>query len=96
MLISPGAVKKLNFLQENASTSNVPLPYRGSGFVREARAHLEAFGSKKLAGNNSPLFFTAPQMKVPDGRFDVTVGQELFQSHVLNLDFHSGHFWVTD
>jgi hypothetical protein len=95
MLITPGAVKKLNLLQENASTSNVPLPYRGSGFIREAHAHRETFGSQKLAGDNSPLFFAPPQMKVPNGVFDVTVGQELFQSHVLTLDFHSGHFWMT-
>lgn len=95
MLISPGAVKKLNLLQENASTSNVPLPYRGSGFIREAHAHRETFGSQKLAGDNSPLFFAPPQMKVPNGVFDVTVGQELLDAHILNLDFHSGHFWIT-
>ena len=95
MLISPAAVQKLNLVQENISTSNVPLPYRGSGFIREAHAHREAFGSQKLAGDNSPLFFTTPQMKVPNDGFDVTVGQELLDAHILNLDFHSGHFWMT-
>lgn len=44
---------------------------------------------------NAALFFAVPQMRVPDGALDGTVGTGLLTVHVLYLDLHSKHFWMT-
>jgi hypothetical protein len=96
MLIYPTAVDKLGLKSESATSATQLFPYTDGGVtMKEAHARKEAFGSKELAGNG-PLFFATAQVHVPDGMFDGTVGQGLLAGHVVYLDFHSNHFWMTN
>jgi hypothetical protein len=94
MLIYPTSVDKLGLNAEVTSQKKRFFPYTDDGVnMFEATAKTEGFGQRSLA-SNTPLYFAAPEVHLPDGMFDGTVGQELFAHSILNLDFHNMKFWI--
>lgn len=94
MLIYPESVDKLDLRQTSGVNQTEIFPYTDGGIpMRESRAKVESFGRKALA-HNTALFFATPQVHVPDGQFDGTVGAGLLVGHVVTIDFHSQHFWL--
>jgi hypothetical protein len=53
-----------------------------------------SFVGKDLA-SDAPLYFATPQVHLPDGMFDGTVGVELFTGHSVTFDFHANRFWIS-
>ncbi len=92
MLIYRDSVAKLGLQQENTATATRFFNFTDGGVpMRESKAHTEAFGHDVLA-RNVALFFATPQVHVPDGMFDGTVGAGLFVGHVIHLDLHANHY----
>ncbi len=96
MLIYPDSVGKLGLQAASGVNATQFFKYTDGGVpMREGNAHTEAFGSKALA-HNTAIFFATPQVHVPDGMFDGTVGAGLLIGHVVNIDLHSKHFWIAN
>ncbi len=96
MLIYPEAVAKLSLQASSGVNATQFFKYTDGGVpMLEGKASSESFGSKALA-HNVAVFFTTPQVHVPDGNFDGTVGLGLLNGHVVYLDLHSKHFWMTN
>ncbi len=95
MLIYPTSVERLGLSDQAASAKKRFFPFTDGGVdMMEGAANAESFGTKVLK-QNAAIYFATPKVHVPDGMFDGTVGQELFAGHVLTLDFHAHHFWLT-
>lgn len=95
MLIYLAAIAKLDLQTQSGVNAIQFFNYMEGGVaMREGKAKTEAFGSKAL-GHNAALFFAVPQMHQPDGSVDGTVGAGLLTGHVLYIDLHSKHFWMT-
>jgi hypothetical protein len=96
MLIYPEAIAKLDLSATSGVNATQFFKYTDGGVsMREGKARSESFGSKALA-HNVALFFTTPQVHQADGLFDGTVGLGLLNGHVVNIDLHSQHFWLTN
>jgi hypothetical protein len=96
VVIYPDSVAKLDLQEENKAGLTQFFHYTDGGVsMREARIHTEAFGPKVLS-HKAALFFATPQVHVPDGMFDGTVGLRLLIGHVITLDLHSQHFWIAN
>ena len=95
MLIYPPSVGKLGLTDQQASLVRRKFPFTDGGVeMIEGSASKEAFGDNVL-GKNVAVYFATRKVHVPDGMFDGTVGNELFLGHVLTLDFHANHFWIS-
>jgi hypothetical protein len=96
LLIYPPSVDKLGLADATSTTNKRFFKYTDDGVeMLEAHAKTEAFGQRILA-KGAPLYFATPAVHLPDGLFDATVGQELFQHSVLSLDFHDMKVWMAD
>lgn len=96
LVVYPTSVNKLGLQQENTATATRFFNYTDGGVaMREGHVSKEAFGSTVLA-RNAGVFFATPTVHVPDGMFDATAGAGLFAGHVLHIDLHSNHFWMTN
>ena len=96
MLIYPAAVAKLDLQSASGVNATQFFKYTDGGVaMRESKAASESFASKAL-GHQVSLFFATPQVHVPDGNFDGTVGLGLLTGHVVYVDLHSQHFWMTN
>ena len=94
MLIYPTSVDKLGLADQQKSTKKRNFPYTDGGVdMVEGQAATESFNSKTLL-KNATLYFATPDVHLPDGMFDGTVGQELFEGHKLTFDFANQHFWI--
>lgn len=95
ILIYPTSVGKLGLANQAASARKRFFPFTDGGVdMLEGAANAETFGTMVLKKDAS-LYFATPKVHTPDGMFDGTVGHELFAGHVLMLDFHAHHFWLT-
>jgi hypothetical protein len=95
ILIYTAAVPKLDLQTASGVNATEFFPYTDGGVaMREGRAKLESFGSKSMA-RNAALFFAVPQMQAPAAGIDGTVGAGLLTGHVVYVDFHSHHFWMS-
>lgn len=95
MLVYPPSVAKLGLTTQSGSNTQEFFPYTDDGVqMVKAQADTEAFGSHVLA-KKVPVYFATPDVHLPDGLFDGTVGHELFKGIVLTLDFHSNHAWIS-
>jgi hypothetical protein len=95
MLVFPTSVEKLGLSTEAASTHKRYFPFTDGGVdMLEATAASESFGDTPLL-TKATLYFATEKVHTPDGTFDGTVGQELFAGHVVTMDFHAHHFWMS-
>lgn len=96
ILIYPGSIAKLGLQPENSSAIPQPMQFTdGETSVRESNARTESFGSKALA-HNAALFFATLPPEAPDGPIEGTVGVGLLSGHIIYIDLHSQHFWMTN
>jgi len=92
MLIYPTSVDKLG-LASNQSAKTRKFAFTDGGVeMIQSNVTSEGFGAMTLA-RNCPVYFATPDVHLPDGMFDGTVGHELFLGHVLTFDFYGHHFW---
>lgn len=95
MLIYPTSVDKLGLSAQSTSSTQEFFPYTDGGVqMLKSEVDSEAFGSRTLA-KNVPVYFATPDVHLPDGLFDGTVGHALFKGLVLTLDLHSNHAWLS-
>lgn len=94
LLIYPTSVAKLGLDSQSASTQRRRFPFTDGGVdMIEGNALRESFAGRTLL-TNAPLYFATPQVHLPDGMFDGTVGAQLFTGHTLTFDFHANRFWI--
>lgn len=95
LVIYSAAIPKLDLQTASGVNATELFPYTDGGVsMREGKAKVEAFGSKSMA-RNAPLFFAVPQMQAPSAAIDGTVGAGLLIGHVVTIDLHSHHFWIS-
>lgn len=93
LLVYPTSVDKLGLTTQQKSKTTRKFAFTDGG-VQMIQSHVasEGFGALTLA-RNCPVYFATPEVHVPDGMFDGTVGHELFVGHVLTFDFYDHRFW---
>jgi Aspartyl protease len=95
MLIYPTSVDKLGLATQQSSKMTRKFAFTDGGVqMIQGSAASEGFGALTLA-RNCAVYFATPDVHLPDGMFDGTVGHELFLGHVLTFDFYAHHFWVS-
>lgn len=95
MLIYPTSVEKLGLTGQQSYSKTRTFPFTDGGVpMVEGAAAEESFDNKVLL-RKAALYFATPQVHLPDGMFDGTVGNELFLGHVLTLDFHANRFRIS-
>jgi hypothetical protein len=95
LLIYPTSVAKLGVNSQAAATRRRRFPFTDGGVdMIEGRALRESFAGTSLL-TNAPLYFATPQVHLPDGMFDGTVGAQLFAGHRVTFDFHANRFWIS-
>jgi Aspartyl protease len=95
MLIYDTSVAKLGLSSAAASQSKRSFPFTDGGVqMLEANGINEGFG-KGILKKNAPIYFATPEVHQPDGLFDGTVGDELFQGHVLLMNFATRQFSIS-
>lgn len=94
LLIYPTSVEKLGLTAEAASPKVRMFHFTDGGVnMLEGVSKTEGFGGVVLT-RGAPVYFATKEVHVPDGMFDGTVGDELFEGHVLTFDFHDHQFWL--
>jgi hypothetical protein len=94
LLIYPTSVEKLGLAGEAASKKVRMFHFTDGGVnMMEGVSTTEGFGGRILA-TGAPVYFATKEVHLPDGMFDGTVGDELFEGHVLTFDFHDHLFWI--
>lgn len=94
MLVFPTSIGKLGLASVSQPKKVRHFPYTDEGVdMPQAEGFREGFGTATLL-QSGPLYFAGPQVHLPDGLFDGTVGQELFAKHRLTLDFKGMNVWL--
>ena len=95
LLIYPTSVDKLGLKAQAGSTKTHRFPITDGGVdMIEGTAGKESFQGRDLL-SNAPLYFATPQVHLPDGLFDGTVGVGLFEGHSVTFDFRANQFWIS-
>jgi hypothetical protein len=94
LLIYPTSVEKLGLTTQALSPKTRRFPFTDGGVdMIEGNASKESFGDTDLL-SEAPLYFATPQVHLPDGMFDGTVGVGLFIGRSVTFDFHANRFWI--
>lgn len=94
LLVYPTSVTKLRLDQADHTTKTEFFKYTDGGVhMRQAESRTQAFGQTVLA-KDAPLYFATPEVHLPDGMFDATVGHALLEHSVLSLDLHDMKLWL--
>ena len=94
LLIYPTSVEKLGLTAQARSSKTRRFPFTDGGVdMVEGKANKESFGGTDLL-SEAPLYFATPQVHLPDGMFDGTVGMGLFIGRSVTFDFHANRFWI--
>lgn len=94
LLVYPTSVTKLRLDEADRTAKTEFFKYTDGGVhMRQAESRTQAFGNTVLA-NNAPLYFATPEVHLPDGMFDATVGHALLEHSVLSLDLHDMKVWM--
>ena len=94
MLIYPTSVEKLGLSEEAKSKKVERIKYTDGGVdMMTAVAGAEGFGGKALA-TDATLYFAGPEVHLPDGMFDGTVGHALLEHSVVVMDLKGMRVWM--
>lgn len=96
MLIYPTSVEKLGLAEEAKSTNKERIKYTDGGVdMMTSVATSEAFEGRPLA-KDATLYFAGPEVHLPDGMFDGTVGHALLDHSVVVMDLKGMQVWIKD
>lgn len=96
LLIYPTSVEKLGLVEEAKSTKKERIKYTDGGVdMMTSVATSEAFEGRPLA-KDATLYFAGPEVHLPDGMFDGTVGHALLEHSVVVMDLKSKQVWIKD
>ena len=96
MLIYPTSVDKLGLMDAAKTTNKDFFKYTDDGVeMLKTIGPTESFGPRILA-KDAPLYFATPEVHLPNGMFDGTVGHALFEHSVLTLDLHDMKVWMAE
>jgi hypothetical protein len=94
MLIYPTSVEKLGLSAEAKSTKKERIKYTDGGVdMMTSVAAAEAFEGRVLA-KDATVYFAGPEVHLPDGMFDGTVGHALLEHSVVVMDFRGMRVWL--
>jgi hypothetical protein len=94
MLIYPTSVEKLGLVEEAKSTKKERIKYTDGGVdMMTSVAAAEAFEGRVLA-KDATVYFAGPEVHLPDGMFDGTVGHALLEHSVVVLDLKGMRVWM--
>jgi hypothetical protein len=94
MLIYPTSVAKAGLVDQSLSKRMRKFPFTDGGVeMAESTVDKEAFGSKELL-THAPVYFATPEVHLPDGLFDGTVGVGLFKDRVVTFDFRANRLKI--
>jgi len=94
MLVYPDAVVKLGLADAAKTKEKEHFPYTDGGVDMMKSTAKEEFDGKPLGGDQ-PLYFATPEVHVPDGLFEATVGIKLLAGRVVVFDFTRSCFGVS-
>jgi hypothetical protein len=95
MLIYPTSVEKLGLVEEAKSTKKERIKYTDGGVdMMRSVAAAEAFEGRALA-KDAAVYFAGPEVHLPDGMFDGTVGHALLEHSVVVMDFKGMRVWLS-
>jgi hypothetical protein len=94
MLIYPTSVEKLGLVEEAKSMKKERIKYTDGGVdMMTSVAAAEAFEGRVLA-KDAALYFAGPEVHLPDGMFDGTVGHALLEHSVVVMDLKGMRVWL--
>jgi hypothetical protein len=94
MLIYPTSVEKLGLVEEAKSTKKERIKYTDGGVdMMTSVAAAEAFEGRVLA-KDATVYFAGPEVHLPDGMFDGTVGHALLEHSVVVMDLKGMRVWM--
>jgi len=94
MLIYPTSVEKLGLSAEAKSTTKERIKYTDGGVdMMTSVAAAEAFEGRVLA-KDATVYFAGPEVHLPDGMFDGTVGHALLEHSVVVMDLKGMRIWM--
>jgi hypothetical protein len=94
MLIYPTSVEKLGLVEEAKSTKKERIKYTDGGVdMMTSVASAEAFEGRVLA-KDAAVYFAGPEVHLPDGMFDGTVGHALLEHSVVVMDLKGMRVWM--
>jgi hypothetical protein len=94
MLIYPTSVEKLGLVEEAKSTKKERIKYTDGGVdMMTSVAALEGFEGRVLA-KDTTVYFAGPDVHLPDGMFDGTVGHTLLEHSVVVMDLKGMRVWL--
>lgn len=94
MLIYPTSVEKLGLSAEAKSTTKERIKYTDGGVdMMTSKAASEAFEGRTLA-KDATVYFAGPEVHLPDGMFDGTVGHALLEHSVVVMDLKGMRVWM--
>lgn len=94
LLIYPTSVEKLGLVEEAKSTTKERIKYTDGGVdMMTSRAASEAFEGRVLA-KDATVYFAGPEVHLPDGMFDGTVGHALLEHSVVVMDLKGMRVWM--
>lgn len=94
MLIYPTSVEKLGLSAEAKSTKKEMFKYTDGGVdMFASTAGAEVFEGRVLA-KDAALYFAGPEVHLPDGMFDGTVGHALMEHSVVMMDLKGMRVWL--
>ncbi|WP_263350696.1 retropepsin-like aspartic protease [Acidicapsa acidisoli] len=94
MLIYPTSVEKLGLVEEARSTKKERIKYTDGGVdMMTSVATAEAFKGRVLA-KDATVYFAGPEVHLPDGMFDGTVGHALLEHSVVVMDLKGMRVWL--
>lgn len=94
MLIYPTSVEKLGLSQEAKSTKTERIKYTDGGVdMMTSVASSEGFEGRVLA-KDATVYFAGPEVHLPDGMFDGTVGHALLEHSVVVMDLKGMWVWM--
>lgn len=94
MLIYPTSVEKLGLSAEAKSTKKEMFKYTDGGVdMMRASAVSEGFKGRVLTKDGA-LYFAGPEVHLPDGMFDGTVGHALLEHLVVMMDLKGMRVWL--
>jgi hypothetical protein len=94
MLIYPTSVEKLGLGEEAKSMKKEMFRYTDGGVdMMQAVAASEGFEGRVLA-KDAAVYFAGPEVHLPDGMFDGTVGHALLEHSVVVMDLKGMRVWL--